>query len=155
MYKPEPSIRVATENDYHVIYQGRMEIRAIEQYDQDGPIQKEEVMNAIQKQRIWMAYVEEKPAGYIWMVRSVKCPFGVDYADQEDEFIFIDFVWVAKEWRNRGIGKCLYQFAEKYAKDNGLKEIVLDVMTKNVNSHEFHTHIGYNPFCTLYRKRIQ
>jgi GNAT superfamily N-acetyltransferase len=152
-------MRQATIDDFDFIYKGRLEIKQIEQYEnddhEDQQLEIEKVKEAIQCKRIWIAESETKSAGFIWLVVSKKFPFGVDYVDFEQDYVFIDFVYVAPEFRNKGIGGYMYKWTEQYCRDHGIKEIILDVMENNSNSKMFHMKIGFQPFVTLYSKKIE
>jgi GNAT superfamily N-acetyltransferase len=63
-------------------------------------------------------------------------------------------VWVREDSRGKGIGKLMYEYTERYARDHGIKEVILDVMTSNPKSDFFHRAIGYKPFVQLYSKMI-
>ena len=63
-----------------------------------------------------------------------------------DRILYIDAIFVKKEFRGKGIGAKLIERAIKYAKERGAKAIILDVHSKNYRAVEFYKKIGFQDY---------
>jgi GNAT superfamily N-acetyltransferase len=66
----------------------------------------------------------------------------------------VDYVYVHPDFRRLGIGSRLYEELGKRCKEEGINELILDVLELNENSREFHKKAGFEPFVTLYSKKL-
>ncbi len=62
--------------------------------------------------------------------------------------LYIDDLCVEKTTRGLGIGRKLYEFVKKYAKDNGFYNITLNVWECNPNAKKFYDKMGLKPLKT-------
>lgn len=60
--------------------------------------------------------------------------------DYEPDSVYVAFLAVKKEYRGRGIGKSLMNFAEDLAKKNGKRYVKLH---PDVNAMEYYKKLGY------------
>jgi len=65
--------------------------------------------------------------------------------------LWISNVWVKKEYRNKGIGKNMYDTVIEHCKVNNIKEIWLNIFNNNIKSIIFHEKFGFEPKITLYK----
>ena len=87
--------------------------------------------------------MKNSPIGFIWFTISNKCPYGVDYGDYEKKYLWINFSFVSKENRNKGIATSLYREVFKVASSKKIYSIALDVFEVNKNSLRFHEKLGF------------
>lgn len=66
--------------------------------------------------------------------------------------LLVDQLAVAPEHRRRGVGKVLMERAQRYATEQGLDRVELDVRTHNRSAIEFYRSLGYEP--AAYRMHI-
>ena len=85
---------------------------------------------------------------------SRKCPWGVEYLPQDEDFAWINFVYVAASYRKSGIGKKLYLFVQQHCQEKGISEIMLDVMEDNPNSQRFHEKLGFKSLMKIYSMKV-
>jgi aminoglycoside 6'-N-acetyltransferase I len=77
-----------------------------------------------------------------------------DGCDESHEVGFIEGWFIAKEWRNRGIGRKLVLAAEDWARSQGCREMASDTWIDNTASQRAHEAMGYEVVdrCVNYRK---
>jgi aminoglycoside 6'-N-acetyltransferase I len=56
---------------------------------------------------------------------------------------YIEGIYVKDEYRDRGVGKALVEYAAQWALDRGCIELASDALVDNTGSHEFHTKTGF------------
>ena len=61
------------------------------------------------------------------------------------KYMELDNVVVAEKYRSRGVGKQLFEFFEKKAKDEGCTMLALDSYNDNYEAHKFFKREGYDP----------
>lgn len=61
-----------------------------------------------------------------------------------DSVLVVDSLVVLKEYRGQGIGKGLWEYIEKYAKEKGYKSVRLFANPK-WDSYQMYTKLGYKP----------
>ncbi len=94
---------------------------------------KESSAPSFQKDRInWLVYEESELL------------VGVLTADVLWDWIYIDELWVDKNYRGRGIGKELMDKAEQYALSQGMTGLWL--WTQSWQAAEFYDQLGYKEF---------
>lgn len=92
--------------------------------------------------------VDGELAAFLITVRENK-PYGsVNYKwflDNYEEFLYIDRVVVSQKYQHIGIGKLIYDYVIKYAKDNNVKRITaeIDIQPPNPISLMFHKTFGF------------
>ena len=145
-------IRFAQSQDFDFIIQGlennrRIEERPLNQISATET-DKQEFHDAIKNQNIRIMEDETNPVGFL----HFKIDAAVMYV--EKRFFWIDLIYVDEKFRERGIGKLLYQDAIDIAKQNGLDTIVLDIFDANIRSKTFHEKLGFKPLYTIYTKEL-
>lgn len=58
---------------------------------------------------------------------------------------YVDVLVVVPEYEGRGVGSALMDHVERWARQNGFREVVLDVFASNVDAIEFYRRRGYQP----------
>ena len=58
---------------------------------------------------------------------------------------YIDNLVVAQEAERKGVGRALLAFVERQARDDGCREVVLDVFARNHGAIAFYERQGYQP----------
>lgn len=68
-----------------------------------------------------------------------------DYVNGTDTspVAFVEAVYILPEYRRQGIAKELIAYAEKFAKDNGMKQLASDCPIENTVSERFHKSCGF------------
>lgn len=100
----------------------------------------------------FIAFVEEKPAGYIWCTREKRSESLFKYAHS---VIYIQQLSVNPESQRMGVGRELMQAAEKLAEANGVTKIELDSWGFNTQAHGFFEKLGYSKFNVSMWKRLE
>ena len=62
---------------------------------------------------------------------------------RDEDYIYLDDLSVAEEYRNRGIGTKLIHAAEKYAEEIGITRIVFHVEKANEPAYRLYSRLGY------------
>ena len=62
----------------------------------------------------------------------------------DEDYIYLDDLSVAEEYRNKGIGTALILAAEKYAKEIGITKIVFHVEKENKDAYRLYLRLGYS-----------
>jgi ribosomal protein S18 acetylase RimI-like enzyme len=58
---------------------------------------------------------------------------------------YVDNLVVAQEYERKGVGRTLLDFVERRARDQGFREVVLDVFAGNQGAIAFYQRQGYQP----------
>jgi GNAT superfamily N-acetyltransferase len=58
---------------------------------------------------------------------------------------YVDNLVVAEESERKGVGRTLLDFVERWARDRGFREVVLDVFAVNHGAIAFYERQGYQP----------
>ncbi|MEO8514165.1 MAG: GNAT family N-acetyltransferase [Ignavibacteria bacterium] len=66
--------------------------------------------------------------------------FSVEF---KGETVFVDELYIEKEFRGRGIGKKALLFAEEYTKNRGFKALRLEVETANTRAQKIYRQHGF------------
>jgi len=152
------SHRLAQETDFDFVHNGKLDIFKLENIPGDKIDPAEErrlTQNCIKNQTVIIAEHKNVPIGYIWFEIGDKVPYGVEYGSYGKQFAWVSFVYVLSEWRRRGVGTYLYEVLEKYCKEKGITEILLDVFCCNPRSEQFHEKLGYKAFLKIYSKELK
>lgn len=56
---------------------------------------------------------------------------------------FIEAIYVLEEYREKGYGRRLVEFAFDFVRNKGCKEIASDALIDNYGSHDFHKRVGF------------
>jgi GNAT superfamily N-acetyltransferase len=147
--------RTAKEADFEFVYGGRLDIARADNYAiPDVEEDKERALSAIKEGKVLLALSDGRPVAFAWATISDKTPYGVSYGSFGRKYAFVDYVYVHPGFRRLGIGSRLYDELGRRCKEEGINEIVLDVMEINGNSGKFHMKAGFEPFVTLYSKKL-
>jgi len=112
--------------------------------------QMEERMDVISKLENYWTYVaelEQQIVGYIGLVKSYSW-------EHDGHFLRIAALVVKKDWREKGVGKELILFSEKFAKDINARTIVLNCGTRDErkSAHLFYPKMGFEAKSIGYQK---
>lgn len=86
--------------------------------------------------RAWLVSDGNLPVGYVVLT------FGYSLESHGQDGI-IDEIYIAAEYRNRGIGKRVLEFVETEARQLGLKKLYLEVERSNSRAQKFYSELGY------------
>jgi len=97
------------------------------------------------KTPVWVAEEKRKVVGYIFCIyEEVK-----DHTSLTDrKTLYIDDLCVDKEFRQKGIGKALYNYVKMIAKSNGCYDVTLNVWNLNPGAIAFYEKLGLKPMKT-------
>lgn len=87
----------------------------------------------------YIAYVEDVPAGF------AQCQLRYDYVEGTDSSPvgYLEGIYVAEEYRKRGIAKELLSACETWTKSKGCTEFASDCELDNMQSLQFHLNVGF------------
>ena len=158
------SYRFARSFDSDIIMKGILEILFLEENktsffsEEKKQEQLHLIDNAINNNTIIVAEDNHnnnnEVIGFIWFHITHKCFYGLDYGNLENQYMFISYVWVIEEYRNKGIATQLYDKIINVAKEKNIKKIWIDIYMSNEKSINFHNNLGFQPQITLYSKDI-
>ena len=99
---------------------------------------------------VWVAEEKRKVVGYIFCIyEEVK-----DHTSLTDrKTLYIDDLCVDKEFRQKGIGKSLYNYVKMIAKSNGCYDVTLNVWNLNPGAIAFYEKLGLKPM-KIYMEEI-
>ena len=94
---------------------------------------------------VWVAEEKRKVVGYIFCIyEEVK-----DHTSLTNrKTLYIDDLCVDKEFRQKGIGKSLYNYVKMIAKSNGCYDVTLNVWNLNPGAIAFYEKLGLKPMKT-------
>src|SRR3989338_7639279 len=150
----EHTFRLATKEDLEWILSGQKRVYLEEEEEFVEMEEKRRAIKSILNDKTWILQVGEERAGFISYSIDQKCPFGLNYSDWENMYIWIDYVYVEVSFRRRGFGKLLLHQIEEIGKSKGIPEILLDISEKNSSSRDFHLSLDFKPIYTIYQKTI-
>ncbi|NYZ78533.1 GNAT family N-acetyltransferase [Candidatus Micrarchaeota archaeon] len=151
----DPTIRNAKLQDIEFVLSGIREIFKIENDIFVYSEKKKLARNAIRDKHIRVAMRGDKPIGFSWFKIGDLTPFGLDYGKWSRKYCWISFVYVLKNYRNKGIGSLLYEDIMRICKRKKVKQIMLDVFTVNKKSARFHERIGFKPLLSIFTMRAR
>ncbi len=149
-------MRNAGKGDFDFILFGRTEIAREEGFRIPSIAkEKKRVRGAIAGKRVRVAVGNGKAVGFIWFVEGKETPFGLDYGDFGLKYLWVDYVFVEKGWRGKGVGKALYADLAAIARKRGASRLMGDVFTVNWKSIAFHEKLGFEPLLRIYWKKVR
>lgn len=86
--------------------------------------------------RVWMAYLDKEPAGYVIATFGYDLEFGGLIATVTELF-------VASRHRRRGLGTQMLAGVEGACRDLGVRALELQVEQKNVEAQAFYRRLGF------------
>jgi len=89
----------------------------------------------------WAASCEEESEVYI-------------HAD-ERTYGYIAELYVAEEMRGRGVGRALIAACEEWARERGLKAMMIGVLSRNARAHGVYRGAGFQDYVTMLRKYLR
>jgi len=92
--------------------------------------------------KAFIAY-DDEPMGYIVLTIRESDEDSFTYATRT---LNIDQICIKKEFRKRGIGKALVDFAKAYAEDLDVQRIEMSFWTDNENSGQFFSQQGFKKY---------
>lgn len=102
------------------------------------------LMHEVEKGSLYIIKTKGVCIGTITIDKQQESVFDkVDWKNKTDKFLVIHRIAVFPTWQKKGIGKELIEFAEKFAKDNNLKSIRLDVASSSEHLIKLYESIGY------------
>ena len=104
--------------------------------DEDAKLRlKNDAFSKNPKYEAYVAYIDEKPAGYI--------TFYFTYSTfLAKKTLYLEDIFVLEEFRKRGLGKALFEFCKKEAKNRGCGRMDWTVLTWNEPSIRFYEKLG-------------
>ena len=149
-------IRDATKGDFDFIFSGRKEIAREERFRIPSIAkEKKRVRDAIAGKRVRVAVEGGKAVGFTWFIEGSETPFGLDYGEFGLKYLWVDYVFVEKGWRGKGVGKALYADLASIARKRGASRLMGDVFTINSKSIAFHEKLGFEPLLRIYWKKVR
>lgn len=153
-------IRKATNNDTDAIINFMMILRKLEHkitdFVNDGQETRDFLLNEFILKRLgnkdYFFFVAEENNKIIGIIIGWK-EFISPVYDNANVLYLCDAI-VDPSFRGKGIGKELVYALESEAKKLGLKEVILEVLVKNVESIDFWKKMSYEPVYLKMRKKI-
>jgi GNAT superfamily N-acetyltransferase len=68
---------------------------------------------------------------------------------------YISELYVAESMRGQGVGRALIAACEDWARERGLKVMMIGALTKNTRAHTIYRDSGFNDYATLLRKYLR
>ena len=96
---------------------------------------------------------DDKIVGYALIEERVS-PYKDYEAFVEDRFAFIYEFFILPEYRNKGYGRKILDEAMQWAKNRGLTDIELNVLSNNYSARAFYERMGFDEFQLKLRKKI-
>lgn len=87
--------------------------------------------------RIWIAREDQEPLGYLVLT------FGYSL-EHHGVVAFVDELFVAADWRGRGLGTSALALAEAECRTLGVRTLQLEVERGNVGAQELYRRTGFN-----------
>ena len=130
------TIREAVSDDYSAIHSLIVNELGYPQTDYNKLCARLDLMNADPDLLTAVAVVEGKVAGFVGLCRGIA--YNVD-----GEYMQVTALAVLKELQNKGIGSRLIKWAENFASNNGIHNIVLTSRFHRTEAHAFYESNGY------------
>ena len=145
------NIRYANLDDLDFIYEGIIDTKQCEG-EKNSKIKdkhKKEFTKGIKDKSIRIAEKDKKAIGFIFFKEN----FSIMY--EKSDFLWVQLIYVNKEFRKQGVAKDLYNDLIKISKSKNIKNICCDVFSINKGSALFHEKIGFKPKYTIYKMEIE
>lgn len=113
------------------------------------------IKSSLRKKEIKIAIDKNKVVGFIQFKFSKLNPYGIDYGKYEKKYCWIDWMYVSKEFRGKGIGRSLHNYVRSICKKKNISEIMLDVFKVNKNAIKFYKKEGFIEFIHILKEKIK
>jgi ribosomal protein S18 acetylase RimI-like enzyme len=151
-------IRFATYDDYKQISEmlkdiHGMHVKAEPSYykNVEEVISVKDFNEEVDKKHVFVYDTNDKIIGYVIFAEMVI----QNHPIINDQRVFmIDDIYVLPSERGKGIGRQLFSYIEKYAKDNKYTNIDLNVWTFNVNALKYYKSMGMRETRVKMSKKI-
>ena len=153
---PSIKIRLATADDIEWLALAQVDIITLEGDACDVLKERKVARMRVLQDRVLVAVDEASLARLGWLAYTFAeaVPFGVDYGNMDEPYLWVEAVFVEPESRGKGIGTFLYTEAERLARAKGISVILMDDYEVNTKSKAFHEKAGYKPWVTVWRKSV-
>lgn len=101
----------------------------------------------------WLAFADKQPIGFAEVDLRHDHVNGCDTSP----VAFLEGIYVAPEWRGRGVGRALSERCAQWGRDRGAAEYASDALIDNLASHAFHHAIGFEETerVVYFRRRLR
>jgi len=130
------TLREAVPDDYRAIHSLIANELGYNQTDFSKLCARLDLMNADNNLLTIVAVVEEKVVGFVGLCKGIA--YNID-----GEYMQVSALAVEKALQNKGIGSRLMKWAESYASNNGIENIVLTSRLHRTGAHAFYERNGY------------
>lgn len=96
---------------------------------------------------------DDKIVGYL-LIEKRAAPIDRYDSFKKDEFAYIEEIIILPEYRAKGYGTKLIEFATKWAKDRDLTSLELNVLSNNYSAIAFYENNGFEEYQLKLRKEI-
>jgi len=146
------TIRFSIDSDFGLLIEGLEQTRIIEKRDlkdiKAKPSDIKEYRSAIANKQVRVIEINKKPVAFLYFRTDL------ELLHIYDPFFWVNLIYVKKKYRNKGLGKKLYDDAVKIAESKGYKKIFIDVFYVNKNSLQFHEKLDFKTVYSIYEKSI-
>jgi ribosomal protein S18 acetylase RimI-like enzyme len=92
-----------------------------------------------QQGKIYLAYVEEKAAGFV-------AGYVEEDVENDNTYFRIDSLVTSEKFRNKGVAKSLMDRVEEYAKSMGQTKIGMGVLSGNKKAYKYYRKLGFDDY---------
>lgn len=89
----------------------------------------------------------DQKAGFLWL--NTRYDIWKD-----DYYIYLHFVFIAPEFRGKGLGRVLMEKAEEYARSKGVGRLYLGTHGTNTKAHKLYEGAGFERVWVNYEKTL-
>jgi len=134
-----PRFRAAKESDASLLLQFMRQYYAFDGHAFDEPKARAALLNFLRDSTLglaWLIYDESTPVGYIVLTLG----YSLEFLGRD---AFIDEFFLIESHRSRGWGRKAMEFAEDYARSQGVRAIHLEVVHSNRSALEVYRKLGF------------
>ena len=102
----------------------------------------------IEKGTLWIAVDKDNVIGYLAGVIHGKPSYATKTLAEIDNF------YIDNQYRRKGIGKKLVQEFKDYCISQGIEEIKVTALSKNINARNFYENCGFEAFEVTYKMKL-
>jgi len=142
--------RLARASDFDAVFRGYREVVREEKRKFFVNYHRKLLRNSIREKRNIVCVENGKIIGFAeWNPVTPDLPLLFD-----EGYCWIDWLWVDRKCRRKGVGRKLYEQIFKLAKKKGFKHIALDVFTVNKAGRNFHESAGFMERLKIYTRKL-